>query len=80
MLKGRENIYYNNIAPLQISVPYNQEKDIMFYSDKVAGEKVTLDGTNFMMIFPHEGHAPQAACNSCEQVIKVVIKIPYLFI
>jgi len=36
---------------------------------------VTLDGTNFMMIYPHEAHAPQVVSESISTVKKVVVKV-----
>ena len=76
LLRGNEKIFYRSVEGLTVSVPYNAEKDIEFYSDKVANSaQITLDGTNFMMIFPHEAHAPQVALNETEKVLKVVVKI-----
>lgn len=78
LINGREKIYLSERAELTILEPYNFEKDITFYSDSVAKDKyVTLDGTNFIMLYPHEAHAPQISCSedTSEEVIKVVVKI-----
>lgn len=78
LINGREKIYLSERAELTILEPYNVEKDITFYSDYVAKDKyVTLDGTNFVMLYPHEAHAPQISCSedTSEEVIKVVVKI-----
>lgn len=77
LLKGKEDIYYKNVNALKIKTPYDIKKDIAFYSNEVSGERITLDGSNFMIIYPHEGHAPQANHNICEEVLKVVVKVPY---
>lgn len=74
LLSGKENIYYTDVHGLNVAEPYNSERDIEFYSDDVSGSsKVTLDGSNFMLIYPHEAHAPQAGDG--ETVLKVVVKI-----
>lgn len=76
LLSGKEKIYYRDRENLNINIPYNSEKDIVFYSDKVYGNYIQLDGSNFVMLFPHEAHAPQiTASEKSEEVIKVVLKI-----
>lgn len=75
LLKGSERIYIksrNNLTKLD---EYNEEKDITFYSDSVDSDFVTLDSSNFVMIYPHEAHAPQVAVNESIEVKKVVVKI-----
>lgn len=77
LLDGNERIYYTSTASVSLDIPYNEEKDIKFYSDKIDKfDYVTLDGTNFAMIFPHEAHAPQiSASECCSEVKKVVVKV-----
>ena len=77
LLQGTEDIYYTDKSQLKIEEPYNESNDIEFFCEKVSQyPKVTLDGTNFVMLFPHEAHAPQASINNLPtDVEKVVIKI-----
>ena len=77
LLDGSEKIYYTSTSNVSVDVPYNSERDIKFYSDDIAGsDSVTLDGTNFVMIFPHEAHAPQIAVNeNSAPVKKLVVKV-----
>lgn len=77
LLKGSENIYYASRDNLSIKVPYDETRDIAFYSDGIQGYPyIKLDGTNFMMIYPHEAHAPQVSSgNLSQKVLKVVVKI-----
>lgn len=77
LLNGEERIYYTPVANLSVDTPYNLEKDIKFYSDKLVGyDYVTLNGLNFAMIFPHEAHAPQVCVNETpSKVKKMVIKV-----
>ena len=73
---GVEKIAYAHRSFLTESTPYNSEKDITFYSDKVQGyEDICLNGTNFVMLFPHEAHAPQICADNQSKVKKIVIKI-----
>lgn len=77
LLKGEEQIFVAPQRKLTVSEPYDSTRDIEFYSDEVSNsEKVRLDGTNFVMLFPHEAHAPQISIdNNQEKVLKVVVKI-----
>ncbi len=77
LLEGTENIFYTDRAKLTEANPFDTEKDIVFYKENVAQSNyVTLDGTNFAMIFPHEAHAPQVQHNNQAQTVKkVVLKI-----
>lgn len=80
LLNGFENIYLYDRAKFgekDVKVPYNSEKDIVFYNtDILNGMAFKLDGSNFILIFPHEAHAPQVAFNEPMEVKKVVVKIP----
>ena len=77
LLEGSENIYYASRDNLSVKVPYDETRDIAFYSDGIQGYPyIKLDGTNFMMIYPHEAHAPQVSTgNLTQKVLKVVVKI-----
>ena len=77
LLDGSENIYYASRDNLSVKVPYDETRDIAFYSDSIqCYPYIKLDGTNFMMIYPHEAHVPQVSINGLSQkVLKVVVKI-----
>lgn len=77
LLFGTESIYYTSREDLSILNSYDTTRDITFYADNVEKyPSITLDGSNFMMIFPHEAHAPQVSINnSSQKVLKVVAKI-----
>lgn len=78
LLKGNENIFITDKTILTVSEPYDQNRDICFYSDKLdSSMPVRLDSSNFVVVFPHEAHAPQVSINEIpEEVLKVVVKIP----
>lgn len=76
LLSGSERICFHNLEGLTELTPYSKEKDITFYSDKIDGDYVTLNGKNFVLIYPHEAHAPQCAISeSGIEVKKVVAKL-----
>ena len=77
VLNGSEKLYYTDIDNLSVDTPYSKERDIMFYADNVMGaDKVILDGSNFIILYPQDAHAPQVAYNNVPgKVKKAVIKI-----
>jgi len=77
LLNGQEQIHVTDKKSLHTSIPYNNEKDIIFYSDPIKEyPAIKLDGTNFIMLFPHEAHAPQVSiAEDRQEVLKVVVKI-----
>ena len=76
LLTGQEKIYYCEKDILTFDTQYDSQKDIAFYKEAVKGNFVELDGSNFVMLFPHEAHAPQVSAGDVsEKVLKVVIKI-----
>ncbi|MBR6722195.1 YhcH/YjgK/YiaL family protein [bacterium] len=77
LLDGVERIYIKDRVGLSEAELYSVERDITFYSDDVSdADFVTLDGSNFVLIYPHEAHAPQVALNEKSSVVKkAVVKI-----
>ena len=78
VLSGKEKIFVTDVNDsLNVKVPYSEEKDIIFYSNPINDNmNVVLNGVNFVMLFPHEAHAPQISIdNDTNTVLKVVVKI-----
>ena len=77
LLKGHEQIFIAPQNSLTMSEPYDAKRDIEFYSDNICSfQSIKLDGTNFVMLFPHEAHAPQVSSDEkLENGLKVVVKI-----
>lgn len=76
LLSGCEKIYYSEKDTLTFDIPYDSQRDIAFYKEAVEGNYIELNGSNFVVLFPHEAHAPQVQSgNTSEQVLKVVVKI-----
>ena len=74
LLDGRERIYVNSREGLSEVAPYSPERDITFYKDDIDGsDYVTLDGTNFVLLYPHEAHAPQVASVEGVAIVKKAV-------
>lgn len=76
VLKGIEQIPVLSKEECQETVPYNPDKDITRYDfdGTTKAYPTFLDG-DFMVIFPHEVHAPKALVGKSSTVEKLVVKI-----
>lgn len=76
MIHGKEQIAVTDVSELSIEEPYNENKDIAFYKDSLAGRKYTIMDGEFLVILPEEAHRPCIAVSeACMFVKKMVIKI-----
>lgn len=53
------------------SAPFDKERDIQFFEDKPS-TYFDLQPGNFVILFPHDAHAP---CIGEESIIKIVVKV-----
>ena len=71
--EGTELIGYTNIANMQVTTPYNPEKDVAFLSGE--GDYVKLAKGSYGIFFPEDAHQPKIAPGDKPgKVKKVVIK------
>ncbi|MHC4602158.1 MAG: NanQ anomerase/TabA/YiaL family protein [Planctomycetota bacterium] len=72
---GEEILGYTPLENLEISQPYNEEKDIVLYkvSDKLS--TVNLGPGMFCILFPQDAHMPGRQLNDPSNVLKVVVKV-----
>jgi biofilm protein TabA len=70
VIKGNEKIGY---------APFNSCKDIVFYEDKDYGELegaldfISLNQSNFAILFTYEGHMPQIIDNEDDKLVKKIV-------
>lgn len=77
ILAGTERINYIDTAELSVNIPYNEEKDIIFYK-KFDGNcsNVILQKGHFAVFYPYEAHMPQLSGTGFpSKVKKAVVKI-----
>ena len=74
ILKGREKFGFCNISKCK-SLSFDTEKDFGKLEGRV--NLLDLDGENFVIVFPQDGHMPKVCFeNVPEWVRKMVIKVP----
>ena len=79
VLDGEEKIYYKNKDKISYPQQFDDKGDIGFYNEMISDDDayVRLDGSNFAIIYPHEGHAPQIQSGEkTARVKKAVVKLP----
>ncbi len=75
MISGTETMTYAPIDELNVSVPYNEEKDVVFYDNENPGLKVVAKAGEYMIFNPWDGHKPKAAAGEPAPIKKVIVKI-----
>ena len=73
LLAGGETFYYADIDGLKEEVPYDEEKDILFYER--TGQPVRIKEGMFYLVFPQDGHMPCRHLDGPGRYRKMVVKI-----
>ncbi|MFA5223356.1 MAG: DUF386 domain-containing protein [Erysipelotrichia bacterium] len=77
-LVGVEGIGIFDRNPLTVTIPYNAEKDVIFFEREKARIKnnIVIYPQDFVLLFPEEAHSPkQKVAGYKPQVKKFVIKL-----
>jgi YhcH/YjgK/YiaL family protein len=73
IVEGPEVMGCAPVGNLQVTEPYNAEKDVMFLTGK--GDFFTVSDGMFAIFFPHDAHMPQLTAGVPAPVRKIVIKV-----
>lgn len=73
IIEGREQMGYMPVDAATETVPYNPEKDVVFFEGN--GDLMTYEQGMFGIFFPQDGHMPGVGLEGCEKVKKAVVKI-----
>lgn len=72
---GRERIGWAPVDQLQTSIPYAEEKDIVFFGETKEWAALPLTAGYFAVLFPQDAHKPCCIYGEASKVKKIVIKI-----
>lgn len=75
VISGRETLTYAPIDALNVKVPYNPDKDVVFYDNSNPGLQIVTGAGEFLIFNPWDGHKPKAMAGEPCEVKKVVVKI-----
>lgn len=75
VIKGSEIMTYAPVEALNVKVPYNEEKDVVFYDNENPGLKIVAKDGEYIIFNPWDGHKPKAAAGEPAPIKKVIVKI-----
>ena len=75
VILGGEYQWYSERGDLEITVPYDQEKDISFYGFNGNGNKLHLAEGDFVVYFPQDGHLPGYPDMAVDRCKRIVVKV-----
>lgn len=73
MLEGAETVYYADMEGLEVTVPYKNDADIVFYGQ--GGQPAQIKAGMFYAVMPHDAHMPCIHLNGEGAFRKIVLKI-----
>lgn len=77
IVDGKEIIEVSNSSSLDILIPYDNMKDVMFYKQPVnANSRLILNKGDIAIFYPFDAHMPCVSYSQDDIVIKTVVKIP----
>jgi biofilm protein TabA len=82
IVSGEEILYHTPVNRLEISTPYSQAKDVMFFADPPAtsaeaaatgweNPAVLMRAGDFCVLYPQDGHKPSCTPPSAKAAVKV---------
>jgi len=75
ILEGEEVIEVSNIKCLDITMPYNQEMDLIKYNSTDKSSIIRLKKGDIAIFYPEDGHMPCICIDQCVKVVKTVVKV-----
>ncbi len=76
LIKGSEKVFTTNLEGLEVSIPHNEEKDVVFYKTPTKKLNVTyLNQGQFIMLYPNDAHSPCTMVDTPAYVKKAIVKI-----
>lgn len=76
LLEGEERIDFTNIEGLSVKIPYDDNRDVMFFELPGKVNSLYLKPGNFALFYPEDAHRPQMNSFAVSaKVKKVVVKI-----
>lgn len=75
VIEGSEVMTYAPLDELKVSVPYNPDKDVVFFDNSNPGLQIVAEADEYLIFNPWDGHKPKAANGTPAPIKKVIVKI-----
>ena len=73
--RGTERLLHAPALELEVSQPYDAERDIVFYDDPKAGSSILMTAGDLAVLDPGDAHKPGCMAGGRQTVTKVVVKV-----
>lgn len=73
MVEGEELIYVTDIDNLQVSEPYSEEKDVMFFTGGEDVKPELMTPGKYLVFYPKDGHKPSVRVGETGSAVKKVV-------
>ncbi|HET7463600.1 MAG TPA: YhcH/YjgK/YiaL family protein [Longimicrobium sp.] len=73
--RGFERILHTPTAGLDVEVPYDEAKDIVFYAEPKVSSSLLLREGDLAFFYPGDAHKPGCMAGGSHAVKKVVVKV-----
>jgi biofilm protein TabA len=75
VIRGTEMMQVAPRGELTVTEPYQEARDIAFYSSSKSCTDLVCPPGSFALFYPHDGHKPCCLVGAAQTVQKVVIKV-----
>jgi len=75
LAEGKEMMGYCLLEELEVDIPYNEQKDIIFYKQPENIGCIHLLPGVFAILYPQDAHMPKCQLEGPADVLKVVVKV-----
>jgi biofilm protein TabA len=75
LVSGEEIIQVAPLDTLKMVTPYDDSKDIAFFSHPEKFQPITMHPDSFAVFFPEDGHMPLCHSGGPHELFKVVVKV-----
>lgn len=75
VIEGSEIMSYAPVHEMTVKVPYNPDKDVVFFENTTPGLRVVTGAGQYLIFNPWDAHKPKAANGEPVPIKKVIVKI-----
>lgn len=75
IVQGRERILHAPVGTLEVTIPYDDDRDAVFYNDPPASSSLLLAEGDFAIFHPQDAHKGGCMAGGREPVRKIVVKV-----
>lgn len=75
VIKGSEIMTYAPTHEMKVKVPYDSDKDVVFFENTAPGLQMAVKEGQFIIFNPWDAHKPKAANGAPAYIKKVIVKI-----